>query len=120
MNESQNNLIDICCFFFVDNFVLFCFPFLLYFIFVHVNIIYVDVFMNASCALQHFCDIHGPQILLCTDTRNYIQDVNDNDDGDLKAFFSQYIKSEHPQGKIECKVNRNNKTNEFSFIHYFI
>jgi len=59
--------------------------------------------MNASCALQHFCDIHGPQILLCTDTRSYIQDVDD-DDEDLKTFFSQYVKSESTQGKTECKV----------------
>ncbi|CAF1124957.1 unnamed protein product [Rotaria sordida] len=59
--------------------------------------------MNASCALQHFCDIHGPQILLCTEAKTYIQDLNDNDDEDLKTFYSQYIKSEHPQGKVECK-----------------
>jgi mannose-6-phosphate isomerase class I len=60
--------------------------------------------MNASCALQHFCDLHGPQILLCTEGRTYIHDANDNDNEDLKTFYSQYIKSEHPQGKIECKV----------------
>ncbi|CAF4221748.1 unnamed protein product [Rotaria sp. Silwood2] len=59
--------------------------------------------MNASCALQHFCDIHGPQILLCTEARTYVQDSNDNDDEDLKTFYSQYIKSENPQGKVECK-----------------
>ncbi|CAF1396116.1 unnamed protein product [Adineta ricciae] len=57
--------------------------------------------MNASCALQHFCDLHGPQILLCTEARTYIP--GDNDDEDLKAFYSQYIKSENPQGKVECK-----------------
>jgi len=74
--------------------------------------------MNASCALQHFCDIHGPQILLCTDTRTYIHDVNDNDDEDLKTFYSQYIKSESSQGKIECKVNR--KINLFHFFIIFI
>ncbi|CAF1020708.1 unnamed protein product [Rotaria sordida] len=59
--------------------------------------------MSASCALQHFCDIHGPQILLCTEERTYIHDLNDNDNEGLKAFYSQYIKSEHPQGKVECK-----------------
>lgn len=59
--------------------------------------------MNASCALQHFCDIHGPQILLCTDTRSYIQDVNDDDEEDLKTFYSQYVKSENTQEKPECK-----------------
>ncbi|UJR25424.1 hypothetical protein I4U23_006771 [Adineta vaga] len=59
--------------------------------------------MNASCALQHFCDLHGPQILLCTEARTFIQGANDNDDEDLKTFYSQYIKSENPQGKSECK-----------------
>jgi hypothetical protein len=62
--------------------------------------------MNASCALQHFCDLHGPQILLCTDTKAYVQDSNDNDDEDLKTFYSQYIKSENPQEKVECKVKK--------------
>ncbi|CAF0783594.1 unnamed protein product [Adineta steineri] len=59
--------------------------------------------MNASCALQHFCDLHGPQTLLCTEQRAHIQNANDNDDEDIKAFYSQYIKSENPQGKVECK-----------------
>ncbi len=53
--------------------------------------------MNASCALQHFCDLHGPQILLCTEGRTYIHDINDNDNEDLKIFYSQYIKSENTQ-----------------------
>ena len=60
--------------------------------------------MNASCALQHFCDIHGPQILLCTEARTYISDENDKDDEDLKIFYSQYINSETIQNKSECKV----------------
>ena len=60
--------------------------------------------MNASCALQHFCDTHGAQILLCTDTKSYFQDANDNDDEDLNTFYSQYIKSENPRGQVECKV----------------
>ncbi|CAF3424184.1 unnamed protein product [Rotaria sp. Silwood1] len=59
--------------------------------------------MNASCALQHFCDIHGPQILLCTEERTYIHDLNDNDNEGLKAFYAQYIKPEHAQEKVECK-----------------
>jgi hypothetical protein len=62
--------------------------------------------MNASCVLHHFCDFHGPQILLCTDTKTHIQDLNDNDDEDLKTFYSRYIKSENPQGKVECKVKK--------------
>ena len=59
--------------------------------------------MNASCALQHFCDNHGPQTLLCTETRRYAQ-VLRHDDEILKTFYSQYIKSENSQEKIECKV----------------
>ncbi|CAF3132197.1 unnamed protein product [Rotaria socialis] len=59
--------------------------------------------MNASCALQHFCDLHGPQILLCTEARTHVQDPNDNDDEVLKTVYSQYIKSENLQGKVECK-----------------
>ncbi len=43
--------------------------------------------MNASCALQHFCDIHGPQILLCTEGRTYIVNSNDTDNEDLKTFY---------------------------------
>lgn len=72
---------------------------------IHVNTDCLVLFMNASCALQHFCDIHGPQILLCTEARTYVQDVNNDDDEDLKTFYSQYIKSENPQGKVECKVS---------------
>jgi hypothetical protein len=60
--------------------------------------------MNAACALQHFCDIHGPQTLLCTEGQTYIHDLNDNDNEDLKAFYSQYNKAENPQEKNECKV----------------
>lgn len=60
--------------------------------------------MNASCALQHFCDLHGPQILLCTEGRNYIPDFNDNDNEDLKVFYSQYIRSENSHGRSECRV----------------
>lgn len=73
--------------------------------------------MNASCALQHFCDIHGAQILLCTDTRNYIQNADDNDDTELNTFYSQYIKSENPRGQVECKVNRM-KFHLFSFDEF--
>lgn len=62
--------------------------------------------MNASCALQHFCDLHGPQILLCTEGRTFIHDINDNENDDLKIFYSQYVKSENPQGKIECRVTK--------------
>ena len=60
--------------------------------------------MNASCALQHFCDLHGPQILLCTEEKTYIPDLNDNDNEDLNVFYSQYIRSENPHGKKECRV----------------
>ncbi|CAF3068379.1 unnamed protein product [Rotaria socialis] len=59
--------------------------------------------MNAACALQHFCDIHGPQILLCTEGRTYTHDLNDTDNDGLKAFYAQYIKTEHSQEKLECK-----------------
>jgi hypothetical protein len=84
--------------------------------------------MNASCALQHFCDLHGPQILLCTESRTYVQDSNDNDEEDLKAFYSQYIKSENPQGKVECKVNKTTLKKNFfliiilcfSLVHYHL
>lgn len=72
--------------------------------------------MNAACALQHFCDIHGPQILLCTEERTYIHDLNDNDNEGLKAFYAQYIKSEHNQEKVECKVIP--KTHLFLFKLY--
>jgi hypothetical protein len=61
--------------------------------------------MNASCALQHFCDLHGPKILLCTEAKIYVQDSNDNEEDQLKAFYSQYVKSENPQNKVDCKVN---------------
>jgi len=60
--------------------------------------------MNASCALQHFCDSHGAQTLLCTEGRTYVHDLNDNDNEDLKTFYSQYVKSDNSQGKVECKV----------------
>lgn len=59
--------------------------------------------MNASCALQHFCDIHGPQILLCTEGRTYVFNSNDNDNEDLKTFYSQYIRSDNSKERIECK-----------------
>ncbi|CAF1004965.1 unnamed protein product [Adineta steineri] len=59
--------------------------------------------MNASCALQHFCDTHGPQILLCTEGRPYTHDRNDNDNEILKTIYSQYIKSDNSQGKVACK-----------------
>jgi len=68
--------------------------------------------MNASCALQHFCDIHGPQILLCTEGRTYIVNSNDTDNEDLKTFYSQYIRSDKSKEKIECKV-RFQKKNKF-------
>lgn len=60
--------------------------------------------MNASCALQHFCDIHGPQILLCTEGRTYVFNSNDNENEDLKTFYSQYIRSNNTKEKNECKV----------------
>ena len=60
--------------------------------------------MNASCALQHFCDLHGPQILLCTETKTYIRKIDDYDNDNLKTFYSQYVKSENVPNKIECKV----------------
>lgn len=60
--------------------------------------------MNASCALQHFCDLHGPQILLCTEAKTYAREITEHDNDDLKIFYSQYIKSENPHGKLECKV----------------
>ncbi len=75
--------------------------------------------MNASCALQHFCDLHGPQILLCTEGRTYIPDLNDNDNEDLKTFYSQYIRSEYPQGKIECKVISFSNENIFHLLLFF-
>ncbi len=56
--------------------------------FIHVDINSFIVLMNASCAFQHFCDLYGPQILLCRDTKAYVQDSNDNDDEDLKTFYS--------------------------------
>ncbi|CAF2058038.1 unnamed protein product [Rotaria magnacalcarata] len=59
--------------------------------------------MNAACALQHFCEIHGPQILLCTEERTYIHDLNDTENDGLKAFYAQYIKTEHSQARLECK-----------------
>ena len=71
--------------------------------------------MNVSCALQHFCDLHGPQILLCTEGRTYVHDINDNDNEDLKTFYSQYIKSENPQEKTECKVKKINFVKKLIF-----
>lgn len=73
----------------------------------------IDVCMNASCAFQHFCDIHGPQILLCTEAQPYVHEHGGTQEENLNAIYSQYIKpeqpqyikSEHPQGKAECKVN---------------
>ena len=65
----------------------------------------IDVCMNASCAFQHFCDIHGPQILLCTEAKPYAHDDGDTQEDNLNAFYSQYIKSTQPQDKVECKVN---------------
>ena len=72
--------------------------------------------MNAACALQHFCDIHGPQILFCTEARTFIQDVDDHDDETLKTIYSQYIKSENAQGKVECKVKRKFKKKKQLFL----
>lgn len=75
--------------------------------------------MNASCALQHFCDLHGPQILLCTEGRTYIHDANDNDNEDLKVFYSQYVKSENSQGKLGCKVIKKKKeTHQFLYFMF--
>lgn len=75
--------------------------------------------MNASCALQHFCDIHGPQILLCTEGRTYIVNSNDTDNEDLKTFYSQYIRSDKSKEKIECKVRFKKKTN-FDKLNSFV
>ena len=67
-----------------------------------------------------------PQTLLCTDTRTYIEDVNDNDDEDLKTFYSQYIKSENPQEKnrMQSKYFKIKKLfslfNFFSHVHYHL
>jgi hypothetical protein len=71
--------------------------------------------MNASCALQHFCDIHGPQILLCTEGRTYIHDLNDNDNEEIKTFYSQYNKAENPQEKNRCKVKKSVKITKLTF-----
>ncbi|UJR23480.1 hypothetical protein I4U23_026479 [Adineta vaga] len=60
-------------------------------------------FMNALCALHHFCDLHGPQTLVCTEGRTYIHDFNDNDNEDLKTYYSRYINAEHVQEKAQCK-----------------
>lgn len=85
--------------------------------------------MNASCALQHFCDIHGPQILLCTEGRTYIVNSNDTDNEDLKTFYSQYIRPDKSKEKIECKVRFKNKKkaerhfdklNSFLLVMYII
>ncbi|CAF0782432.1 unnamed protein product [Didymodactylos carnosus] len=56
--------------------------------------------MNASVFLHHFCDLHGPTILLCTETR-YIHDTDDDDL--LDTFYSQYTKAENLITKPECK-----------------
>ncbi|CAF0727764.1 unnamed protein product [Didymodactylos carnosus] len=56
--------------------------------------------MNASVFLHHFCDLHGPTILLCTETQ-YIHDCDDDDM--LKLFYSQYIKAENSNTKTTCK-----------------
>lgn len=71
--------------------------------------------MNASCALHHFCDLHGPQILLCTEERTYIHDLTDSDNEGLKAFYAQYIRSEYCQAKVKCKVTKTKK-NELNFL----
>lgn len=77
--------------------------------------------MNASCALQHFCDLHGPQILLFTEERTYIHDLNDNDNESLKAFYAQYLKSEHIQDKVKCQVRtkKKYKNNLLKFLLFF-
>lgn len=60
--------------------------------------------MNVSCALQHFCDLHGPQILFCTETRPYIGALRDQVDDNLKVFFSEYFRPGNPQETARCKV----------------
>jgi len=59
--------------------------------------------MNATCALQHFCDYHGPQTLLCTEVKGNIQDSTDTEQENLRAIFSQYVKAENPPSKGDCK-----------------
>ncbi|CAF0789835.1 unnamed protein product [Adineta ricciae] len=59
--------------------------------------------MNALCALHHFCDLHGPQTLLCTEGRTYIQDYNDNDNEELKTYYSQFMNAKSPQEKTQCQ-----------------
>ena len=60
--------------------------------------------MNALCALHHFCDLHGPQTLLCTEGRTYIQDYSDNDNEELKTYYSQFMNAKNPQEKTQCQV----------------
>ena len=62
--------------------------------------------MNTSCALQHFCDLHGPQTLLCTEEKVYMHDSKDIDNEGLKTFFSQYFRPENALGKVKCKVGK--------------
>ena len=62
--------------------------------------------MNATCALQHFCDYHGPQTLLCTEVKGNIQDSTDTEQENLRAIFSQYVKAENPPSKGDCKVKK--------------
>lgn len=72
--------------------------------------------MNATCVLQHFCDYHGPQTLLCTEVKGNIQDSTDTEQENLRAIFSQYVKAENLSSKAECKVKTKMFKNDSIFF----
>ena len=64
-----------------------------------------NFFMNASCALHHFCDSHGLQILLCTEAKIFLRTLDNVDNEILKTFYSQYVvTSDNGSERSECKV----------------